>query len=243
MINRNTTMCIFRSFAQNRPRNTERGVCDVATSCPTSTHGHQHRQDSCRVQPDFSCHVDGHQREARVWQVVNQPLRKGMEHMGIHMSPDPGWTLWIWGWERKSGRPGFPPGPAAAGNRLWDSVCTTSGSIMDVETRCDLLASKQPPSCSLSLRRPPASLQDHLTPICTRRALLSDGRREGRQWSHQFSLPDTAPCICTRASLLEWMTLLFLWCDSKGCTIYQKCFLITSTYELNLNQLSSGWIL
>lgn len=87
-----------------------------------------------------------------------KPRHGEMEHMGTHMSRDPGWTPLIWEWERKCGRPGFPPGPVAAGNRLWDSVCTPSGYKTDVETRCDLWASEWPlpavsPSTGPSLLR------------------------------------------------------------------------------------------
>lgn len=48
---------------------------------------------------EFSFHVDGPQRKARVWQVGNQrlALHGGMEHMGIHMSQEPGWTPSVWG--------------------------------------------------------------------------------------------------------------------------------------------------
>lgn len=67
-----------------------------------------------------------------------------MEHMGIHMSQELGWTPSVWGWEGKCRRPGFPPAPGAAGDRLVCGASTASGSPADAETRCDGLAPERP---------------------------------------------------------------------------------------------------
>lgn len=85
-----------------------------------------------------------------------------------------------------------PPSPGA-GERLRGSVCTTSGCMMGVETRWDVLASELP----------------H-----TRRTLFARWEETGRRCSPWLSLPDPGLHICAGVDLSEQMTLLFLWCLS-----------------------------
>lgn len=113
----------------------------------------------------------------------------------------------------------------AAGNWLGGSVGATSGSRTDAEIRCDWWASEHPfllPLPSLASR-----LLTTLSLPHTGRAPLirwKEGRKEVElsifpSWHCSAHLP--------AGSLLEQMTLVFLRCYSKGCTIYQQFFLLT----------------
>lgn len=75
--------------------------------------------------------------------------------------------------------------------------------------------------------RASSSLRGCHAPPHAGEALLIRWKDGSKEVELSVSPPDTAPCISAGVSLSEWMTLLFLWYYSKGCAVYQECFLIT----------------
>lgn len=154
------------------------------------------------------------------WWIRTSPFSGGRKHVGIPVSGEPGSTPPGWGWEGTRDRPHCPLAPGAAGHGLGGSIYPTSGTVRDAETRCDWCTSEH---LLPFIHSPPASWPDRHAAL----HLSSDGRRGERRWSYRLPSPDAALCVCTGASLLERIILLFLWCSSEGCNIYQECFLIT----------------
>ena len=150
------------------------------------------------------------------WWIGTSLFSGGRKHVGTPVSGEPGWTPPGWGWEGTC----YPPVPGAAGHGLEGSIYPTSGSVRDAEMGCDRCAFEHPLP---SLHSPPASWPDRHTAL----HLWSDRRRGEGRWSYRLPSPDTALCVCPGASLLERIILLFLWCSSEGCNIYQERFLIT----------------
>ena len=161
-------------------------------------------------------------RQAGVWWVVNQnltmqwreeacghPCVRGawLDPAGVRLRRDVQqaplssgtWRYWSWAWRQYLASIWFRKG---CRNDVW------------------LMRSEHPLP---SLHSPPASWPDLHAAL----RLSSDGRRGERRWSYRLPSPDTALCVCTGASLLEWIILLFSWCSSEGCSVYQERFLIT----------------
>lgn len=147
--------------------------------------------------------------------------------MGIHMSRELGWTPSVWGWEGKCWRPSFPPAPSAAGDRLVGDAYTASGSLADAETRCDGLASERPvpaPSPCTGVQPPYKTV---MLPSMLGELFFVRWKEGSKEMEPSVFPPRHCSVLLHWISLLERMTLLFLWCYSKGCNIYQECFLIT----------------
>lgn len=201
-------------------------MCVTQTLCVLALTGISVTRNSVH---ESSFHVDGHQWDIWVWQVVNQrlpdPPRDGA--YGHPYVPGAWLDSFSLGMRRKVPKARL----SSSAWCCWRSACMRCFHGIWFSGGCRnqvwWISSRAPRSCSLSRHRPPAPYKTVMLPSTLGELFLSDGRREAGKWSYQFSPPDTTLCVCSGISLLERMTLLFLWRYSKGCTIYQKCFLIT----------------
>ena len=210
--NENTAMCVLRSLAQDHPRSTEHDLCDPHTLCPGSCGRERCWELSLWV---LLCE-DGHQRQARVWQVLKQRLAAPRRE-GTYGHPYvTGARLDSFSWGEKGMRRKVLKTQLFSS---WHNIWFQNGCGNQV-----WLMSWAPQSCCLPW--PPASLPDLTLPLHRESSSYQTERGQEGNGAIGFPLP-TLLCVCSGGSLLEWMTLLFLWCYSKCCTIYQQCFLIT----------------
>lgn len=176
---------------------------------------------------EFAFHKGGHQRKAQVWQVANQrlaaPPREGA--YGPPYVTGARLDTFSLGGRRKVLKAQLFSRAQAAGNWLGGSVGTTSGSWTDVEIRCDWWASEHPIPAPSPLA---SSLLTRLSRSPPHWESSSYQMERGEEGNGAINFPlQTLLCESAWRQPLQQMTPLFLWCYSKGCTIYQQCFLIT----------------
>lgn len=220
MTNRNATLCILRSFAQNHPVATEH-MCDQ-TLCVLEV------LDISIIRSWASefFHVDRHQRKAQSL-AGSEPKAGCPKGVGACGYPD---ATGVWpdtfslGMGKKVRKAQLSFVPGASGNRYGGSICT-SGARVDAQTRC-----AGPAAVCLFLLPLPPQASSLLTRLACSPPHQENSSHQVEGGKKEMGLstppPDSALCICPGVSLLERTTLLFPWVTQRAALSVRGVFLL-----------------